>query len=42
VRPDYLAKPTIRDWLNEAVVRDDLKTLALAALLPLSGNQAES
>jgi hypothetical protein len=40
VRPDYLAKPTIRDWLSEAAVRDDLKTLALAALLPRSGNQA--
>jgi hypothetical protein len=34
VRPDYLAKPSIRDWLSESAVRDDLKTLALAALLP--------
>jgi hypothetical protein len=40
VRPDYLAKPSIRDWLSEAAVRDDLKTLGLAALLPPSGDQA--
>jgi hypothetical protein len=32
VRPDYLAKPSIRDWLTEAAVRDDLKTLARAVL----------
>jgi hypothetical protein len=40
VRPDYLAKPSIRDWLTEAAVRDDLKTLARAALLPGSVDQA--
>jgi hypothetical protein len=40
VRPDYLAKPSIREWLSEAVVRDDLRTLARATLLPGSGDQA--
>ena len=34
VRPDYLAKLSIRDWLSEASVRDDMKTLARAMLLP--------
>jgi tetratricopeptide (TPR) repeat protein len=34
VRPEYLAKPSVRDWLREAAVRDDLKTLARATLLP--------
>ena len=40
VRPDYLAKPSIREWLNEAVVRSDLKTLARASLLPGTVDQA--
>ena len=33
VRPDYLAKPSVREWLTEAAVRDDLKALARAELL---------
>jgi hypothetical protein len=40
VRPDYLAKPSIREWLSEAAVRSDLKTLARAALLSESVDQA--
>lgn len=39
VRPDYLAKPSIREWLSEIAVQDDLKTLARAALLPGSVDQ---
>src|SRR6516225_5687362 len=33
VRPEHLAKPSIRDWLRETAVRDDLKALARASLL---------
>jgi hypothetical protein len=39
VRPDYLAKPSIREWLSEATVRDDLKTVARGTLLPGSADQ---
>jgi len=39
VRPDYLAKPSIRDWLSEAAVRDNRKTLARLTLLPGSADQ---
>jgi hypothetical protein len=39
VRPDYLAKPSIREWLSEVTVRNDLKTLARAAFLPGSVDQ---
>ena len=28
VRPEYLEKPAIREWLSEGAVRDDLKALA--------------
>src|SRR5262249_48457751 len=38
VRPDFLAKPSIQAWLGEAAVRDDLKALARATLLPGSTN----
>jgi tetratricopeptide (TPR) repeat protein len=41
VRPDFLAKPSIQEWLGEAAVRDDLKALARATLLPGSTNEAE-
>src|SRR6185312_2079500 len=34
VRPEYLEKPSIRAWLNEVSVRDDLKALARACLIP--------
>ena len=34
VRPDYLEKPSIREWLSEPGVREDLKTLARARLVP--------
>ena len=40
VRPDYLAKPSVREWLSEIAVQDDLKTLARAALLPGSVDHA--
>jgi hypothetical protein len=40
VRPEYLAKPSIREWLTEAAVRDDLKALARAELLPGSAESA--
>ena len=40
VRPEYLAKPSIRAWLSELGVRDDLKTLARARLLSRSVDQA--
>jgi tetratricopeptide (TPR) repeat protein len=40
VRPEYLAKPSIREWLSEAVVRDGLKVLADTELLPGSANSA--
>src|SRR5271154_2197479 len=40
VRPEYLAKPSIREWLTEAAVRDDLKALARAELLPGSEDSA--
>ena len=40
VRPDYLAKPSVREWLSEIAVRDDLKTLARTALLPGSVDHA--
>jgi hypothetical protein len=40
VRPEYLAKPSVRDWLSETAVRDDLKALARANLLPGSVDQA--
>lgn len=40
VRPEYLAKPSIRDWLSEAEVRDKLKTLARATLLSGLGDDA--
>src|SRR6516164_1196305 len=35
VSPDYLAKPSIREWLSETAVRDDLKALARGKFLPL-------
>ena len=40
VRPEYIAKPSIREWLTEAAVRDDLKALARAELLPESEDSA--
>ena len=40
VRPEHLAKPSIRDWLRETAVRDDLKALARASLLRGSVDQA--
>ena len=40
VRPEYLAKPSIREWLTEAAVRDDLKALAGGELLPGSADSA--
>ena len=40
VRPEYLAKPSIREWLIEAAVREDLKALARAELLPGSADSA--
>ena len=40
VRPDYLAKSSIRDWLSEASVRDDLRALARATLLPGTVDQS--
>src|SRR6516225_5583407 len=33
VRPEYLAKPSVRDWLSQTAVREDLKALARANLL---------
>jgi tetratricopeptide (TPR) repeat protein len=40
VRPEYLAKPSVRDWLSETAVREDLKALARANLLPGSVDPA--
>jgi hypothetical protein len=42
VRPDYLAKPSVREWLSEVAVRDDLKALARGKLLPGSPDEAPS
>jgi tetratricopeptide (TPR) repeat protein len=40
VRPEYLAKPSVRDWLSQTAVREDLKALARANLLPGSVDRA--
>jgi hypothetical protein len=40
VRPDYLAKPSVREWLTEDAVRHDLKALARGKLLPGSPDEA--
>jgi hypothetical protein len=40
VRPEYLAKPSIREWLSEAAVRSDLKAVARGELLPGSADLA--
>ena len=40
VRPAYLATPSVRAWLGEAAVRNDLKALARATLLPGSADRA--
>ncbi len=33
VRPEYLEKPAVREWLSESAVRDDLKLLTRTRLL---------
>jgi len=38
VRPDYLAKPSIREWLSEAAVRGDFRSVARSKLIPTSLN----
>ena len=40
VRPEYLEKPAIREWLSESDVRGDLKLLARIQLLPGSTEEA--
>lgn len=40
VRPEYLEKPAIREWLSEPAVRADLKALARAQLVPGSNEDA--
>jgi tetratricopeptide (TPR) repeat protein len=40
VRPAYLATPSVRAWLREAAVRNDLKALARVTLLPGSVDRA--
>lgn len=40
VRPDYLATPSIQEWLGKSAVRDDFKALAHAQLL--SGSVEET
>jgi hypothetical protein len=39
VRPEYLEKPAIHEWLSEDGVRDDLKLLARIQLLPGSSDE---
>ena len=36
ITPDYLSKPSVREWLSEPDVRRDLKALVRASLLPTS------
>ncbi len=40
VRPEYLEKPAIREWLSESAVRDDLKLLTRIQLLPGASEEA--
>ncbi len=42
VRPDYLAKPSIRSWLQEPLVRKNLKKLARAQLVQSPVDQSET
>jgi tetratricopeptide (TPR) repeat protein len=39
VRPAYLTTPSVRAWLREAAVRNDLKALARVTLLPGSADR---